>query len=152
MANIYSHHKRIYEMCNHKFQELRLTDKGGVDVTGPGYVVAPDDNGNPSLQVGWTVTVWLKHNKLIGEPDLGVMVPLRGVLPPDLAFNQVVGMLLENARDLRAKMSEPQAPPPDAKVPAKSERPKLEAPKRKPAKPRPRDSHFPSKAGSGFNG
>lgn len=134
---MYGHNRRITELCASTLKKIKLGDTVGVDVTGPAYVVAPDDNGNPAMQVGWIVTVWLKHNVLLDAPDVGVCIPLRGVLPPDGAFEQVTKLLLDQARELRIKM---------ANVPAEPDRVKLPAPEpaRDPVKPRMRESHFKS--------
>jgi hypothetical protein len=55
----------------------------------------------PQPQIGWQVTVYLKHNKLLGQPPVTSTMPLPGLIPVDLDFKRVVTHLLQKAMEGR---------------------------------------------------
>src|ERR1039457_7206642 len=96
------HAKRIREVFKGELNKIKLGDTVGFAVDGPAYV--PSQQG---ITVGWLIMVTLKHNVLLGQPDLGVSVPVMGVLPPDEVFRQGAAYILEEARKLRHQASQP---------------------------------------------
>lgn len=97
--------KHIREVVKDELNRLKMGDTLGFALDGPAYVPTPDGQ----LTVGWLALITIKHNTLIGVPDLGVSVPVYGVRPPDDIFRKTAQMLLEEARKERHKMS--QKPP-----------------------------------------
>jgi hypothetical protein len=55
----------------------------------------------PGLAVGWQLTVWLEHDKLLGQDPIGVSVPVPAMLPPAELVQRITHQLLENARKIR---------------------------------------------------
>lgn len=100
-----SHQLRLDQLVKSRLKQLALNDILTGEVNGPCYVMGPDPAGRMGLQVGWVVMVTLKHNVLLGQPDIGVAVPIAGVLPPDEVFNKAAEFLLEEARKLRHQES-----------------------------------------------
>ncbi len=98
--------KHVREVFKDELNKLKLGDTVGFAVDGPSYVASPQ-----GVTVGWLLLVTLKHNILIGQPDIGVTVPLVGVMPPDEFFRKGAALVLEEARKLRHEMS--QKPPDD---------------------------------------
>lgn len=93
--------QRVRDVFSTELDTLKLTDTVGYSVTGPAIV--PNQDGSPVI--GWVFMITLKHNVLIGQPDLGVSAPVTGVLPPDDVFRQVAKVLIEEARRLRHEAS-----------------------------------------------
>jgi hypothetical protein len=93
--------QRIREIFTEELEKHKITDTIGAGVTGPTLV--PNDQGDPVI--GWIVMVTLKHNILLGQPDIGAAVPIAGVLPPDDVFRHVARRLLEETRRLRHEAS-----------------------------------------------
>ena len=106
-------HARLTQVCEAKLKAIKLADRCSVEITGPCLVLAPDPNwagsGPPpsAPQVGWYVTVTLLHDKLIGQPPIVAALPMGGVLPPDLMFEQAVQVLLDGMRNVRAQANNP---------------------------------------------
>jgi hypothetical protein len=96
--------KRIRELFRSELDRLKLGDSVGFAVDGPAYV--PSQQG---ITVGWLILVTLKHNKLLGQSDIGVTVPVMGVLPPDDVFRKGAAVILEEARKLRDAANRPEA-------------------------------------------
>jgi hypothetical protein len=95
--------KRIREVFRGELDRIRLGDAVGFAVDGPCYV--PSQQG---IAVGWLILVTLRHNVLLGQPDIGVTVPVIGVLPPDDVFRKGAAVILEEARKLRNQANHPE--------------------------------------------
>jgi len=96
---------RLNVLVANKLKKIRLGDQVTGETSGPQLVMVPDEKGQSALQYGWVIFVTLKHNKLIGQEPIGVMVPLAGVLPPDRLVEQAVEWLLEQCREARQQMN-----------------------------------------------
>lgn len=90
----------------------KLTDKAKCEASGPQLVAAMDSNGQPGLQVGWQLTIWLDHNVLLGQDPIGVTVPVAALLPDSNLVVQIASRLLEEARKVRHEATQ-QASRPD---------------------------------------
>jgi len=99
--------ERLETAMNGKLGEIKLKDKTVCEVSGPQLVYAPDQTGQPSLQLGWQLTLWLEHDRLIGQDPIGVTVPLAGLLPPVEIVESAVPYLLEEARKIRHRANSP---------------------------------------------
>lgn len=97
--------KHVREVFKDELNKIRLADTVGFAVDGPAYVASPQ-----GITIGWVLMVTLRHNVLIGQPDIGVTVPLVGVMPPDEFFRKGAALVLEEARKLRHEMSQPKPP------------------------------------------
>jgi hypothetical protein len=93
--------QRVRDIFSTELDKLKLADTVGYGITGPAIV--PNQQGEPVI--GWVFMVTIKHNVLIGQPDIGVSAPVAGVLPPDDVFAQVAKVLIEEARRLRHEAS-----------------------------------------------
>jgi hypothetical protein len=93
--------QRIRDLFSAELSQIKLGDTVGYAITGPTLV--PNQQGEPVI--GWLAMVTLKHNILIGQPDIGAAAPIAGVLPPDEVFRQVAKAVLERARALRHEAS-----------------------------------------------
>lgn len=92
--------KRIRELFKSELDKIKLSDTVGFAIEGPSYV--PSQKG---ITMGWVAMVTLKHNILLGQDDIGVTVPIMGVLPPDDIFQKGAAYILDEARKLRHEMS-----------------------------------------------
>lgn len=90
---------------------IKFTDLVTAEASGPQIVVVPTQQGGQDLQVGWQLTVWLAHNRLLGQAPVGVTVPVGGMSPPVEMVKLVTGKLLDEARKIRQKANEPPATP-----------------------------------------
>lgn len=104
------HNARISGLVRAHLKTLALGQAAGSAVT-QGYVLTVDQHGEQALKVGWLVMVTIPQRiRLLGVPDsdIGVTVPIAGVLPPDDIFRQAVSLLLEKCRALaQADMPKP---------------------------------------------
>ena len=98
--------KRLREIFGAELKKLALGDTVGYAVDGPQYVPSPQ-----GITMGWVIMVSLKHNMLIGQPDIGVGCPVMGVLPPDEVFRKGAEYILDEARKLRQEANNPSEPP-----------------------------------------
>ncbi|MGH9920224.1 MAG: hypothetical protein ACRD6W_15325 [Nitrososphaerales archaeon] len=149
---------KLAQVCVSKLSQIKLTDKVLVDVSGPQLVVGPHpQTKRPHQTMGWQLTVWLEHNKLVGQDPIGVTVGLMSLLPPQAAFERATEMLLEECRRIRDGANSPKLPEftdeqraelmrhreaepkPAPEVPAEIPEPVAPEPERK---PRERESHF----------
>jgi hypothetical protein len=94
--------KRIRELFKAELDRIKLGDTVGFAVDGPCYVPSPQGIG-----VGWLILITLKHNVLLGQSDIGVTVPVMGVLPPDDVFRKGASVILEEARKMREQANHP---------------------------------------------
>jgi hypothetical protein len=92
--------KHYREVFATEINKLKMKDTVGFGFTGPMYVPTPQ-----GLTVGWSMMLTLKHNVLIGQPDVGVHIPVMGMTPEDDLIRKGAQFLLENAREERHKMS-----------------------------------------------
>jgi hypothetical protein len=92
-----NHQERISVVFETELNRIKLTDTiTGFAVNGPGIVQHPQ-----GVAVGWTIMATLKHSKLLGKDDIGVSMPIYGVLPPDDIFRQGAQFLVEEMRKQR---------------------------------------------------
>ena len=92
------HKERLGRVFTAEVARIQGSDTVGVAVNGPCYV--PSDEG---ITVGWVILVSLKHDSLLDRPDLGVAIPIKGVLPPDGVFREAAVIALEKAREARSE-------------------------------------------------
>lgn len=92
---------RLSNMMDGALGKIKLGDKCKGEASGPQLVAALDDNGQPGLQVGWQLTVWLEHNVLLGQDPVGVTVPVPVLLPSADMITAITARLLDGARDVR---------------------------------------------------
>lgn len=93
-----SEQERLRILINDQIDKIKLTDVvPRVDVSGPSLVGATP--AGPAI--GWFIGVSLKHNMLLGQPDIMAINAVMGVLPSDDDFRQVAGEVLEQARKAR---------------------------------------------------
>lgn len=96
------HAKRLIEVFATELNRVKLGDTVSFALNGPGVVIGPQ---GPAI--GWTALVTLKHNKLVGQDDIGLSMPIFGVLPPDDVFRQAANFLVEKLREERSNMNNP---------------------------------------------
>ena len=104
---------RIEEVMTDRLNQIKLGDTATIEVSGPHYVppfMTPQ--GQPVL--GWTLTLYLAHNKLIGQPPVFVSGPIGALMLDDVALHSLTDQMLEKARQARAEVENPQAQQPDA--------------------------------------
>ena len=104
---------RIEEVMTDRLNKIKLGDTATIEVSGPHYVppfMTPQ--GQPVL--GWTFTLYLAHNKLIGQEPIFVSGPIGAVMLSDAALQGLTDQMLEKARQTRTEMESPQTPQPDA--------------------------------------
>ena len=106
--------ERLTNIMDSAAGRIKLGDKIKCEASGPQLVMAPNQNGSLQLQLGWQFTLWLEHNKLIGQDPIGVTVPVGGLLPPAELVEQAVPYLLEEARKLRQQANSPATATPSA--------------------------------------
>lgn len=99
--------ERLTNIMNQEAGTLKMGDKIVCEAHGPQIVVAPDENGTPAMTMGWQLTLWLNHNKLIGQDPVGVTVPVGVMLPNELMVRQATRYLLEEARKVRDRANSP---------------------------------------------
>jgi hypothetical protein len=97
--------ERLTSIMDGVLGKIKLTDKCKGEASGPQLVMAVDPAGNQGLTVGWQLTVWIQHDKLIGQDPVGVSVPVGVLLPPQEVVEQITRQLLEEARKRRFEMS-----------------------------------------------
>lgn len=101
----------LEEIMTAKLDRIKFTDLVTAEASGPQLVVVPLPQGGQDLQTGWMLTVWLTHNRLIGQGPVGVSVPIGGISPPVEHVNAITERLLDKAREIRQKANEPPATP-----------------------------------------
>jgi hypothetical protein len=99
--------ERLTAIMDGALGSLKLADKCKGEASGPQLVNAIDPQGNPGLTIGWQFTVWLDHNKLIGQDPIGVTVPVGTLLPSRELVEMVTVKLLDAARELRQQANSP---------------------------------------------
>jgi hypothetical protein len=85
---------------------IKLRDKCTGEASGPQLVAAQDANGGQGITVGWQLTVWLQHDKLLGQDPIGVSVPVGMMLPPSELVDRITRQLLEEARNIRFRANQ----------------------------------------------
>jgi hypothetical protein len=100
------HYREVYAT---EINRLKLSDTVGFAFSGPMFVPTPQAG---QLALGWSMMLTLKHRKLLGQPDIGVHIPVIGMIPEDNVIRKGAEFLLENAREERLKLeSVPMSPP-----------------------------------------
>jgi hypothetical protein len=92
---------RLTNVMDGKLGKIKLSDKCKGEATGPQLVPAQDPNGAPTLTIGWQFTVWLEHDKLLGQDPVGASIPVPGLLPSAELVERVTAKLLDDARQIR---------------------------------------------------
>jgi len=94
-----------------KLKEIRLGDRTVAEASGPQLVVI-GEGPQQQLKLGWILSVWLEHEKLIGMPPIIAGLPVSEIYPADALVDMITAKLLDQARTVRAQAENPQ--PPDA--------------------------------------
>jgi hypothetical protein len=148
---------RFTAAMNGVLGRIKLGDKAHAEAIGPQATMFRDPQGRVSFDMGYLAMVVLDHNRLLGQDPVAVSIGIRGLLPPQAAFEQAVNPLLEECRRLRDQANNPQpseaesaAAEADAKAKDaaafRAKLPEIAAPA--PAEPKPerkareRESHF----------
>lgn len=109
--------ERLTNLMDGYAGKIKLGDKIKCQASGPQVVVAPDPsqpNNQMALQVGYQFTLWL-DTKLIGQDPVQATGATGGeVAPPPPLIEQIVGRLLEQARQIRANLENPNVATPSA--------------------------------------
>ena len=90
---------RLTNIMDGKLGQIKLGDKCKGEASGPQLVPAVDEEGRPGFTTGWQLTVWLEHDKLLGQDALGYSVPVPMLLPPAELVERITTQLLESARE-----------------------------------------------------
>lgn len=98
---------RIEEIMGDRLSAIKLGDSCTIEVCGPVHVPALDNQGRQAMALGWNITLWLGHNKLIGQDPIYVSVPLGAVMIDEATLITVTDKLLDEARKIRAKAENP---------------------------------------------
>jgi hypothetical protein len=98
---------RIEEIMNLKLIQIALGDNCIAEASGPQYVPVEGQG----VQLGWQLTVFLGHNKLIGLPPVGQTLPVGGVHLTDDFLEIAAVRLLEGARQVRQEMTQKASEP-----------------------------------------
>ncbi len=96
-----NHMEHIEDVIEAELTRLKLGDKVGYTLCGPTLV--PGRTGQ--LEMGWHMMVTIAHNVLLNQNDVGISVPVVGLLPPDEIFKKGVEYLLDEARKERHRLS-----------------------------------------------
>ena len=89
--------------------KIKLGDKIKCQASGPQIVVAPGADGVSKLQMGWQFTLWLEHNRLLGQEPVGVSAPVGiealggDMVPPAAILEGAVKAMLDKAREIRSE-------------------------------------------------
>ena len=105
----------LEEVMTGKLNTIRFTDLVTAEANGPSLVPVQTPAGQ-DLQVGWYLTVWLAHNRLLGQGPVGVTVPVSGISPNMEMVKVITEKLLDEARKVRQKANEPPATPDAAEM------------------------------------
>ncbi len=108
---------RLTNLMDSIVGKLKMGDKIKCQASGPQVVIAPNPaNGQAEIQIGWQFSLWLEHDKLIGQDPVGVSGAMGGApaQPPQPLLEGIVKNLLEQARDIRAKANNPMIATPTA--------------------------------------
>jgi hypothetical protein len=97
-----------------RLKETRLGDRVICEVSGPQIVQVQDETGAMKMTIGWQLLVWLEHERLLGQPPIGVGVPIGGLLPEEHFVETVTTKMLEQARDYRMQAESQLEGPPNA--------------------------------------
>jgi hypothetical protein len=97
---------RLTNLMDSILGKIKLSDKVKGEASGPQlvYVMGPD--GPAGVDMGWQFTVWLEHNKLLGQDPVGVTVPVNILLPSEDIVRVVTTRLLDEARKMRHQATE----------------------------------------------
>lgn len=97
--------ERLTNVMDGALGKIKLGDKVKGEASGPQLVISTDPQGNQGPAIGWQLTVWLQHNKLVGQDPVGVTVPIGILLPHAGLVEQVTSQLLEEARRIRQEVN-----------------------------------------------
>lgn len=86
---------------------LKMGDKVRAEANGPMLIQVREGN-QIGFDMGYLAMVVLDHNRLLNQPPIAVSVGIRGLMPPQNAFESAVPVLLEECRRLRDKANNPE--------------------------------------------
>jgi hypothetical protein len=93
---------------NQVLTPLKMGDKTHAEVVGPQLCLFRDNaTGQPVPAVGYLAMVVLEHNRLLGQDPLGISIGIKGLLPPQKAFEDIAATLLERCREMRDEANSP---------------------------------------------
>jgi hypothetical protein len=98
------HQERIKGLVREHLKKRSMGVPYGIAVS-PCFGPVPTEAG-PMGQLGavWVLIVTISSKPLIGVPDIGLGVPIPGVLPPDKLFTDVAEKLLDSCLEQRSLM------------------------------------------------
>jgi hypothetical protein len=106
---------------NGKLREIRLGDRTVAEVSGP-QLVPIGEGPNQQFRIGWFLITWLEHDKLLGQPPIGVGIPVAELWPQEALVEMITAKMLEQARDLRTMAERPPETPDAAAMMAELQR------------------------------
>lgn len=106
----------LEKVMTDKLAQVKFTDQVTAEAAGPQMILMPIPTGGQEWQMGWLLTVWLAHNRLIGQGPVGVTVPVNGLSPNVQLVEVITERLLDEARKVRQKANEPPATPDAAEM------------------------------------
>lgn len=87
---------RVHSIVKGKLKQVALSRNSlvGCLVVYGTVLCPPADNphGESKLQTGWHVMVTMR-SPIVGESDVGASIPIPGVMPPDVVFEQATEYL-----------------------------------------------------------
>ena len=96
-----NHVERITSLVKATLKKVSLGEPHGYSVS-MGYVLCPHPETNePQLMVGWTIAVTIRNTANLQGQDIGVAIPIGGVLPPDQIFEQATTFLFQKCMEER---------------------------------------------------